>query len=80
MGREDELTRCGRYNAFFVLYPLGIASECWLIWRTSLVTDDERWRWALWGILGVYVPGTWVLFGHMVAQRRRVGKGKAKVK
>lgn len=48
-----------RYNTFFVLYPLGISSECWLVW---LATGPARrygqvWEWALWVVLAVYVPG-----------------------
>lgn len=64
-----------RYNTFYVLYPLGIASECALIWKASLVAD--RWETlAFWGLLAVYVPGSWVLFTHMIGQRRKVLRGK----
>lgn len=49
-----------RYNTFFVLYPLGIASECWLVWR-SLGPAAKRFGpvgwWALVVVLGIYVPG-----------------------
>ncbi len=45
-----------RYNAFYVMYPLGIGSECWLIWLASGVAP-VWYGWALWGILGAYVPG-----------------------
>ena len=48
-----------RYNTFFVLYPLGIASECWLVW--SSIEPAKSWNaayeWALKLILFVYVPG-----------------------
>ncbi|RMY48910.1 hypothetical protein D0863_15280 [Hortaea werneckii] len=48
-----------RYNTFFVLYPLGIASECWLVW--SSIEPARSWNaayeWALRLILFVYVPG-----------------------
>nr|POF14339.1 putative very-long-chain (3r)-3-hydroxyacyl-coa dehydratase [Quercus suber] len=48
-----------RYNAFFVLYPLGISSECWLVW---LATGPAKYffhglDWVLYGILIIYVPG-----------------------
>jgi len=60
-----------RYNTFLVLYPLGVASECWLVWRASWASGN--WvRYVLWGVLGVYGPGIWVLFGHMLKQRGRV--------
>lgn len=45
-----------RYNTFYVLYPLGIASECALVWKASGVAREEV-KWAFWGILMVYVPG-----------------------
>lgn len=64
-----------RYNTFYVLYPLGIASECALIWKASLVAD--RWEMlVLWGVMAAYVPGSWVLFRHMMSQRRKVLRGK----
>ena len=45
-----------RYNTFYVLYPIGISSECVLVWKAS--TGAERLlQWIFWGILGVYVPG-----------------------
>jgi len=49
-----------RYNAFFVLYPLGIGSECWLVW-TSQGAGMGRWGvwWErfCWAVLFVYIPG-----------------------
>ena len=45
-----------RYNAFYVLYPIGISSECMLVWKASIVADRPL-DWVFWGILGVYVPG-----------------------
>lgn len=45
-----------RYNTFYVLYPVGIASECTLIWRASTKAPDME-KWAFWGVLGIYVPG-----------------------
>jgi very-long-chain (3R)-3-hydroxyacyl-CoA dehydratase len=48
-----------RYNTFFVLYPVGIASECWLVF--SATKPAAKWDWrvecALWLVLAVYVPG-----------------------
>ena len=48
-----------RYNTFFVLYPLGISSECWLVWLATEPARKMDWRveWALWAVLAVYVPG-----------------------
>lgn len=48
-----------RYNTFFVLYPLGISSECWLVY--SSIVPAERWHpvfgWALKAVLLIYIPG-----------------------
>jgi very-long-chain (3R)-3-hydroxyacyl-CoA dehydratase len=29
---------------------------------------------ALWAILAIYVPGSYVLFSHMLAQRRKIAR------
>ncbi|CZS95929.1 related to protein tyrosine phosphatase-like protein (putative anti-phosphatase); pepino protein; pasticcino protein pas2 [Rhynchosporium agropyri] len=67
-----------RYNLFYVLYPLGISSECWLIYKAIEPAKKIRMElgWLLQLILFVYVPGSYVLFTHMMAQRRKVMKGK----
>ena len=66
------------YNSFFVLYPLGIGSECMLMWRASRVAPEME-RYAIWAVLAGYVPGSYVLYTHMMRQRRRMIKGKGKV-
>ncbi|KAF5024008.1 hypothetical protein F66182_3954 [Fusarium sp. NRRL 66182] len=63
-----------RYNTFFVLYPVGILSECALMW---LATDpagqvNDLYKWILYAILAIYVPGSYVLYTHMMNQRRKV--------
>ena len=49
-----------RYNTFFVLYPLGISSECWLVY--SSIPAAAEWHpvlpYLLYGVLAVYIPGT----------------------
>ena len=49
-----------RYNTFYVLYPLGISSECWLVY--SSVPAAAAWHptlpYLLYAILAIYVPGT----------------------
>lgn len=63
-----------RYNTFLVLYPLGVASECWLVWKASEPAGEinEIYKFALWAVLGIYVPGFYVLFTHMLKQRKRL--------
>lgn len=47
-----------RYNTFYVLYPIGISSECALIWKASVLAERPV-QLVFWGLLGVYVPGKW---------------------
>ncbi|KAI8931848.1 hypothetical protein NX059_010754 [Plenodomus lindquistii] len=63
-----------RYNTFLVLYPLGVASECWLVYSAIPLASRVRKEYgiALWVILAIYVPGIYILFTHMLKQRRRV--------
>lgn len=62
-----------RYNTFFVLYPMGISSECWLINRSrEPAAQISEWVvYGLWAILAVYVPGSYILFTHMMSQRKK---------
>jgi very-long-chain (3R)-3-hydroxyacyl-CoA dehydratase len=48
-----------RYNTFYILYPLGISSECWLIYSAIEPAKQIRqeFAWALQLILFVYIPG-----------------------
>lgn len=45
---------------FYVLYPVGILSEAMLLGKASEAAG-EPWRWVGWGILGLYVPGMYLL-------------------
>lgn len=49
-----------RYNTFYVLYPLGICSETWLIYQA--IQPAGAWRvqyeYMLKLILFIYIPGT----------------------
>ncbi|KAL9038289.1 MAG: hypothetical protein Q9180_003229 [Flavoplaca navasiana] len=64
-----------RYNMFYVLYPIGITSEAVLVWKASEAAR-EPWKFVGWGVLGLYVPGSYVLYTYMIAQRRKIMKGK----
>ena len=48
-----------RYNTFLVLYPMGISSECWLVWKA--MGPAKAWNplleWALVAVLLIYIPG-----------------------
>ncbi|KAG5980940.1 hypothetical protein E4U43_006678 [Claviceps pusilla] len=67
-----------RYTTFYVLYPLGITSECMLVYGA---TGPARYASnsgggvavaVLYAILAIYVPGSYILFTHMMKQRRKV--------
>ncbi|PSN66561.1 PTPLA-domain-containing protein [Corynespora cassiicola Philippines] len=68
-----------RYNTFLVLYPLGVASETWLIYQAipSASQIDEKFGFALYAILATYVPGFYILFTHMLKQRTKIMRSKA---
>ncbi|KAG5962925.1 hypothetical protein E4U58_003717 [Claviceps cyperi] len=64
-----------RYTTFYVLYPLGITSECMLVYgATGPAGQSSGWigEGVLYAILAIYVPGSYILFTHMMKQRRKV--------
>ncbi|EAS27864.3 protein tyrosine phosphatase [Coccidioides immitis RS] len=69
-----------RYNTFFVLYPIGISSECVLMYLAlePAIMVHPLLPWVFKAILLVYVPGSYILYTHMMAQRRKVMKAAAK--
>ena len=71
-----------RYNTFFVLYPIGISSEAWLIYNAiePAKKNYPGLEWVFRGILLLYIPGSYILYTHMMKQRRKVLKGKQKQK
>ncbi|KAF2011415.1 PTPLA-domain-containing protein [Aaosphaeria arxii CBS 175.79] len=67
-----------RYNTFLILYPLGVGSETWLVYHAIPEAEklDEKYGWALYAILATYVPGFYMLFTHMLSQRKRILRAK----
>ncbi|KAF2468986.1 PTPLA-domain-containing protein [Lindgomyces ingoldianus] len=67
-----------RYNTFLVLYPLGVASETWLVYNAIGPASriNETYGYVLYGILATYVPGFYMLFTHMLKQRGKVMRSK----
>ncbi|KAK2591849.1 hypothetical protein QQS21_010458 [Conoideocrella luteorostrata] len=63
-----------RYTTFYVLYPLGITSECMLIYGATIpaARRSSFEAYMLYGILAIYVPGSYILFTHMMKQRKKV--------
>ncbi|KAL5343698.1 tyrosine phosphatase-like protein [Aspergillus crustosus] len=62
-----------RYNTFYVLYPIGISSECTLAVKAlPQAADVHPLYWGLIvAVLVIYVPGSYVLYTHMIKQRRK---------
>ncbi|SCU90377.1 LANO_0D08526g1_1 [Lachancea nothofagi CBS 11611] len=66
-----------RYNLFWILYPMGVASELLIIYSALPVAEAKYSAHAkLALIVGMltYIPGFPMLFSHMVVQRKKVMK------
>lgn len=69
-----------RYNAFIILYPLGISSECYMIYYAlgyalaMNTTAYTGYAFFLAVCLLAYIPGSIILFSHMVRQRAKTLK------
>ncbi|PSS05243.1 tyrosine phosphatase-like protein [Coniella lustricola] len=64
-----------RYSAFYVLYPIGIASEVGVV--AQAVKEAWQWgnhghAWAYMAAATLYLPAAPTLFNHMRRQRRKV--------
>lgn len=57
--RGRTLLILARYNTFYVLYPIGITSECTLIYQAlgPAASIDPLFRYFLIAVLVIYVPG-----------------------
>ncbi|KAI9649401.1 hypothetical protein NHQ30_001977 [Ciborinia camelliae] len=74
-GYKPAIVTWFRYNTFFILYPLGISSECWLIYKSiepARHIYGQVYALALQLILLIYIPGSYILFTHMIKQRSKV--------
>ncbi|KAH7309040.1 tyrosine phosphatase-like protein [Stachybotrys elegans] len=68
-----------RYTAFIPLYPPGLLSEAWLVYLslTRMVHVAAWYRFYLFLGLLSYVPASYIMYTHMLSQRRRVMKKQA---
>lgn len=69
-----------RYSAFLLLYPLGISSEVAMIIKALVGPADKLATWYPYALLAVllsYIPGSVVLYSHMLSQRRKQVGGAA---
>lgn len=69
-----------RYSAFYVLYPLGAGSE-WVLILVSLPEAElysSLYALFLKAVMLIYIPGFYVMFTHVIAQRRKVFRNLGK--
>ncbi|CAI6088855.1 unnamed protein product [Clonostachys chloroleuca] len=74
-GQQPAFLTWLRYNTFFVLYPVGITSECVLIYLATGPAAEQYgdvFKYGLYAILATYVPGAYILYTYMMKQRKRV--------
>jgi len=65
-----------RYNFFAILYPTGISGELLQIWQylPILKTENVALWYTVWLIVLSYIPGSPVMFTHMMSQRVAAGQ------
>ncbi|KAL2124422.1 hypothetical protein VTJ04DRAFT_787 [Mycothermus thermophilus] len=73
-----------RYSAFSILYPIGISSELAMTLRAIVGPADSIAPWypyALFAVVLSYIPGSVILYTHMLKQRRKyLGANRAEKK
>ncbi|KDN35823.1 hypothetical protein RSAG8_11257, partial [Rhizoctonia solani AG-8 WAC10335] len=83
-GSEPRFLLWLRYTTFYVLYPLGAGSENALIFSTLPKSSPLSGKWSPYDFLRgffvlIWVPGLYVMYTHMIKQRRKaLGGGKAR--
>ncbi|KAK3939892.1 tyrosine phosphatase-like protein [Diplogelasinospora grovesii] len=69
-----------RYSGFLILYPIGISSEVAMILKAVSGPASQVGPWypaVLGAILLSYIPGSVILYSHMLKQRRKQLRGGA---
>jgi len=63
-----------RYTTFYVLYPTGAGSEAFLIFSTipSQVAAWNGWDYIRAAMFLIWWPGLYIMYTHMIKQRRKV--------
>ncbi|GAT26032.1 phosphatase-like protein [Aspergillus luchuensis] len=75
------VTECIRYG-FFALQLSGVGVPGWWAWLSECLMVYKAlgpagelvsplYRWFLIAVLGIYVPGSYILYTHMIKQRRK---------
>ncbi|BCS20611.1 protein tyrosine phosphatase-like domain-containing protein [Aspergillus puulaauensis] len=67
-----------RYNTFYVLYPIGISSECTLAVKALAGAQELHplYYWFIVAVLLIYVPGSYVMYTHMIKQKGKTAGAK----
>ncbi|KAF4201580.1 hypothetical protein CNMCM8927_001369 [Aspergillus lentulus] len=60
-----------RYSLFIVLYPVGIGSEWWLMYKAAAATVNPIGAGVFYFCLALYVPGAFMMYTYMLKQRRK---------
>ncbi|PYH39037.1 putative membrane protein [Aspergillus neoniger CBS 115656] len=69
------LLRWLRYSLFLILYPIGIGSEWWLMFRALRVTNSIPVQALFVFFLFLYGPGSPMMYSYMVKQRGKTLAG-----
>ncbi|KAL2920205.1 hypothetical protein HK105_200273 [Polyrhizophydium stewartii] len=84
LGSQPGALVWARYTFFYVLYPLGAGSEFWLVLKASDLAKEQYGIGAqalAMIIIYTYPIGFWVMYSHMIKQRRKyLGAGKKDAK
>ena len=70
MGFNSYVMTYLRYTGFIVLYPIGVAMEVLTLYQVTL--QDHRFNWILYAIMSSYIPGLYILYTHMLRQRKKI--------
>ncbi|ODV83129.1 hypothetical protein CANARDRAFT_209385 [[Candida] arabinofermentans NRRL YB-2248] len=76
-GNPPSYMKWFRYNSFIILYPMGISSECIMIYKSLNEAELVYGLWYKWFLIGcllTYIPGSYTLFTYMLKQRSKVMK------
>jgi len=70
---EGKLMCYDRYSAFIVLYPPGLISEAWLVYLALTEVTNVGLLYRIYLLLGflTYIPASYIMYSHMLSQRRR---------
>ena len=66
-----------RYSLFYILYPIGITGELFIVWEahSHLEYPTKYWTWLA---LAAYLPGGPTMYLHMIKQRKKILGGGSK--